>query len=260
MYKSKAKKEKYPNSTITITFSECASSQGMKSIGNIGKYGFTSGDLFAAEQLLVADNHNATLYNLSELGNNDEKYTFPDAYLLVVRKFVPNPDNVFQELKNLPWDTQVRVNNKIVNKKARHVLCFDQHEQKPQYESEKCRVIAYDQVPLLQQIQQLLPKYLGPLTNNIRAEGNWYYDINSCGVGYHGDDGRKIVIGCRFGQSLPLHYQWYNNDQPIGNNISFTLDHGDMYVMCAKATGNDWKSGKPFTLRHAAGLNFYTDL
>ena len=73
------------------------------------------------------------------------------------------------------------------------------------------------------------------------AEGNFYYDSSKCGVGFHGDEERKKVVGMRLstGGCAPLHYQWFKNKQPIGQRAVIPLDDGDLYVMSEKASGND---------------------
>ena len=72
---------------------------------------------------------------------------------------------------------------------------------------------------------------------------------------------------------MPIHWQWYINSKPVGQNMKFMINGGDIYVMSEKATGQDWKkkvrsvpsscpSGcrrEPLpTLRHAAGSTKYT--
>ena len=91
------------------------------------------------------------------------------------------------------------------------------------------------------------------------CEGNYYYDSTRCGIGYHGDSERKLVIGVRLGKSLPLCYYWYLNNERIGPQKNIMLNNGDMYMMSEKATGNDWKNRSKLTLRHAAGCNKYTN-
>lgn len=99
---------------------------------------------------------------------------------------------------------------------------------------------------------------MGMTGEKLLAEGNYYYD-QTCGIGYHGDAERKKVIGLRLGDSMPLVYQWYYQGNPIGDRYYFELDGGDMYIMCTKATGNDWKRRNDYTLRHAAGASKYID-
>jgi hypothetical protein len=106
---------------------------------------------------------------------------------------------------------------------------------------------------LLSKIRNFLPDFLGEKAKDLMVEGNYYYDVDKCGIGFHGDSERKKVIAIRLGKSIPLHFQWALNGKPIGERIELTLNHGDMYVMSEKATGYDWKTRKIPTLRHAAG-------
>ena len=103
-----------------------------------------------------------------------------------------------------------------------------------------------------------LPKH--SYHTNLIGEGNYYHDIRNCGIGYHGDTERKIVVGCRLGASMPLHYNWYHKRKPVGKNVQIPLHHGDIYIMDAKAVGYDWKSQNIYTLRHATGCSKYTKI
>ena len=48
-----------------------------------------------------------------------------------------------------------------------------------------------------------------------------------------------------------------NPPERIKKKISIPLEHGDIYIMNFKASGNDWKSKKNYTLRHATGCENY---
>lgn len=139
---------------------------------------------------------------------------------------------------------------RVVNKHARHNLCFADYSQDPDYQSGKGRVIAFNDVPILNQVREKLHLLINEY---LVAEGNYYYDIKRCDIGYHGDAERKKVIGFRLGSELPLSYRWYLNSKPIGEKFILQLQHGDLYVMSEKAVGNDWKKKSIYTLRHAAG-------
>lgn len=39
----------------------------------------------------------------------------------------------------------------------------------------------------------------------LEAEGNKYYDVNKCGIGFHGDTERKKVTVATFGESREIH-------------------------------------------------------
>jgi hypothetical protein len=58
----------------------------------------------------------------------------------------------------------------------------------------------------LQYIREFLPVILGEKAEEMKCEGNYYYDTSKCGVGFHGDAERKRVVGMRLGESFPLHY------------------------------------------------------
>jgi hypothetical protein len=54
---------------------------------------------------------------------------------------------------------------------------------------------------LLKKVRETLPEIIGEKANNLVAEGNYYYDISKCGIGFHGD-------AIRTGATLPLHFQY----------------------------------------------------
>jgi len=108
-------------------------------------------------------------------------------------------------------------------------------------------------LPLLSNVRDKLVEIIGKPAKGLVAEGNYYYDINKCGIGFHGDAERKKVIGIRVGATLPLHYQWFKESKPISERVKLSLNHGDIYLMSEKAVGTDWKKKKIPTLRHAAG-------
>ena len=90
----------------------------------------------------------------------------------------------------------------------------------------------------MNEVREGLGIAFGPKACDLKCEMmNYYYDINKCGIGYHGDSERKIVIAIRLGAPLPLHFQWFQGNKPVaGGHITLHLDHGDMYIMSEKAT------------------------
>ena len=99
-----------------------------------------------------------------------------------------------------------------------------------------------------------MPHYLGNKATALKAEGNYYFNAQKCGIGFHGDLERRRVIGLRLGATMLLHYQWHYRGERVGNRIVLTLNHGDLYVMSEKAVGTDWHKKIIYTLRHAAGV------
>jgi len=146
---------------------------------------------------------------------------------------------------------------KVKNKRARWNSCFADNDQEPDYENGKGTIISFSNVPVLNEIREKIPFYLGDKTKNLMGEMNLYYDLNKCGIGFHGDNERKIVVCARLGANIPLHYQWFYKGKPIGDRIIAPLNAGDIYIMSDKAVGNDWKERNIPTLRHAAGCEKY---
>ena len=144
---------------------------------------------------------------------------------------------------------------KVLNKRARYNLCYSDFSQESDYENKKGTIIHFDNIPLTKHLRERIPYYFGEKTTNLQGEGNYYYDLNKCGIGFHGDTERRIVIGMRLGESMPLHFQWYKKAVQIGERVKLQLNHGDIYIMSKKAVGFDWKKRKNniLTLRHAAG-------
>lgn len=246
------------NSTITITFCDTAENHvGMEKIGENNENGFFLGDLLNFRKYFEKKHAIVKLIDLNYPIENLNIYPNDEAYILIVRRGIDillenfNSSDLFDELIELNWDTKAKMYGRVVNKNARYNLCFSDFKQKPNYEQGKGRIIAFEDVPILNTIRKKLIKLIG--ISDIVAEGNYYYDVTKCGIGFHGDAERKLVIGTRLGASMPLEYQWFFESKPIGERIHLELNDGDIYFMSEKATGNDWKSRSIYTLRHAAG-------
>ena len=239
------------SSATTITFCECAEN------------GYSLQDLIITRDYFINLGVDAIIYDLNYPIENLGYYPDDEAYILIIRQGVnyllnnKNADDLKNELINLKWDTKAYMYGQVRNKKARYNLCFSNYDQKPDYANAKGRVISFNNLPILDDLKKKLNKLKINKNTDLVAEGNFYHDVNTCGIGYHGDAERKKVIGVRVGCTMPLVYQWYFNCKKIGEKIIFQLDHGDIYIMSEKATGNDFKKRKIYTLRHAAGSETY---
>ena len=169
-----------------------------------------------------------------------------------------DPDELYKEQLTFDWDKKYwdRRRQKVLNKHARYNVCYGTYFQEPSYENGKGTIISYEKVPLLNKWKSSMGMLFGEKANNLEVEGNYYYNTEKCGIGFHGDSERKKVIACSLGESRPIHWQWYQYSKPIGERIKFTLDNGDMYIMNEKTTGYDWKKRNIKTLRHAAGTKY----
>ena len=95
---------------------------------------------------------------------------------------------------------------------------------------------------------------VGEAFNNMNAEGNWYYNMENCGIGFHGDVERKKVLGVRLGmKSMNLCFKWFQNSKSFGSMFETVLNPGDTYIMSEKACGSDWKRRSIKSIRHCCG-------
>ena len=97
-------------------------------------------------------------------------------------------------------------------------------------------------------------------SRNLICEGNRYYDLKKCGIGFHGDVERRKVIALGLAGSSKMIWSLFQNSKPLGTPYEFTLHGGDVYIMSEKAVGHDWKKRSRITMRHAAGCKKYTNL
>jgi alkylated DNA repair dioxygenase AlkB len=249
--------------TFTLTFGDQAENHvGMQKIGELASEGFNLNDLQSTKKWF--EEHNATcgLINLAEYLPENNKYE-GEVYVLVIRNglgalLAPDhtADDFYNEQNTLQKDDKAFMYGRVVSKKARHNLCFADTSQEPDYANGKGRLVAYDSVPLLKKVRTELVNVIGEKARDLMVEGNYYYD-KTCGIGFHGDAERMKVVGVRVGATIPLHYQWFQKLKPVGERVKIDLDHGDMYIMSEKATGNDWRKKNILTLRHAAGAEKY---
>lgn len=247
--------------TVTITFGDCAENhKGMQIIGTTSAEGFTFEDLQVAQKWFMQYGYTPILYNLNTLLPIEYQNQATPAYLLHIPNGVNaiiSADEFLKEQDSLEKDTMAFMYGRVVNKIARHNLCFGDVSQEPDYANKKGRIVAYDQVSCLNMVRQAIPHIIGPKGENMVAEGNYYYNLKKCGIGYHGDSERRKVVAVRLGASIPLAYQWYLQTNPVGQRGLLSMNHGDIYIMSEKAVGTDWKKRSVLTLRHAAGADKY---
>jgi len=246
--------------TITITYGESVENHvGNQQIGDRNDSGISYSKLKTIETTLKNKGYNCQFIDLKNL--LDKKYTkdAEDAGILAVKDFVgtffkshTKSDQMFKDLIKLDWDKKALMKGRVVNKKARYNLCFADFDQNPDYASGKGRVYDFKKLDDLQKIRTFIEKLLNV---DVNAEGNYYYDVNQCYIGFHGDTERRVVVGVRFGADFPLYYQWYQNSESITDPYKINLENGDLYFMSEKAVGTDWKKKNSLTLRHAAGFN-----
>lgn len=247
-------------STITLTFGDRAENHaGMEIIGSMVDegMGYNFDDLKTIRSIFRSEGIKSILYDLE---NN--------AYVLVVkdgvRHLLQNTgytiDDFWDEQSQLDVDKKAFMYGRVVNKHARWNLCFDDVAHDPNYEKGEGRVIDFASIPVTKAVYDKFPDYFGEKSAGLKGEGNYYYDVSKCGIGYHGDSERRKVIAIRLGAPNAIYYQWHQYGKPIGDNIQLDVDGGDIYIMSEKAVGTDWKRKNIPTLRHAVGAPKYTDI
>tara|TARA_Y100000817_G_scaffold55091_1_gene40556 strand:- start:880 stop:1752 length:873 start_codon:yes stop_codon:yes gene_type:complete len=159
---------------------------------------------------------------------------------------------------------------KVKNKKARHNSLLYETTQMANFKQgqgtihpigallhwARLRSAIVDRMPVLQSI----------LTAPMVVEINKYYDTRGAigkptGIGWHGDEERKIVVGVRLGatEDMPMNWQWFYRHEQVGEKLVLPLQHGDVYIMSAKAVGTDRPKSARYTVRHATGLDHAKD-
>lgn len=257
--------------TWTITFSERVENHaGMQTIGNMAPEGFTLQELKTFSNFCTSKGFTTEEVDLEKNLPDDLKNEQTKAMILIVRgglKMLLDSDATLYEgfLKEVKAthtivDKHAWMRGRVVNKIARYNLCYGNESQKADYEAKKGTIVAFKDVPFLQKVRTRLGEYLGNKGKDMLAELNYYYDVNKCGIGFHGDGERRLVIGLRIGSSMNLHYQWFNQGSPVGKREILMLNEGDLYIMSEKAAGTDWRKRKIPTLRHAAGASQYTTI
>lgn len=256
------------DSASTITFGDVAENHvRMQQLGQLAQSGLSLQELIETKHRFEKKfpGCNVELICLNDnlpagtKGEEAHVLIIRDGVNLMLEEYGCNAEDLFMEHDSLDQDKQALMYKRVVNKKARYNLCFAEENQEPDYASGLGRVISFndDLIHITNFIRQQLPNYFGKKTKNLMAEGNYYYDVIKCGIGYHGDAERRIVIAIRIGIPIPLQYQWFHKGEPIGAPLRLHLNHGDMYAMSEKATGFDWKKKTIPTLRHAAGAESY---
>ena len=244
---------------MSITFGDQAENHvGMQMIGKGLSRGFSRKDLEKALKRFVKEGYECELISLTDAlpSHLRKEVKEADACVLVVRngvKAFTEVEGLYKEQEMLNFDKKAKMKGRVVNKKARWNLCYGEESQDPDYEGGKGTIVGFEKVPQLNRVRELLPKYFGELSEGLVAELNVYYDMESCGIGFHGDAERKVVVCLRLGASKPLHYQWYQRSSAVGERVIIPLREGDIYAMSEKAVGFDWMKKIVPTLRHATG-------
>lgn len=247
------------NQAICLTFGEQSENHvGMKiNGGGLAYSGFSVNEMEEIKKNLKVD---CEFYRLDEMV--DEEGLEPAAILIVrngLQKLIgENPEKMMEEQLSFEWDKKYWDNRrkKVLNKHARYNVCFGEKSVDANFEQKQGTIIGFDRVPILKNLKESLGGFFGDKAKELEVEGNLYYNVSKCGIGFHGDSERKRVIACSLGATRPIHWQWYYQSKPMGRRLKFEIGSGDIYIMSEKASGFDWKRRSQKTLRHAAGEKY----
>lgn len=213
--------------TISITFCDQGENHvGMQTIGKLAETGYSGDQMNAFQQFFESQNYQTELIQLNTIE------TMPYASLLIVKNYLSPEENVsmMSELVSLVWDKKAKMYGRVINKKARYNLCIADFDQEPDYDSGKGRIYKWGS-PSLTRLSSVHDSLLSLDPMLGVAEMNYYYDVEKCNIGYHGDAERKRVVCLRVGQSIPLKYRWYNKGSPTTQELSRVINGGDLYIM-----------------------------
>lgn len=263
---------------ITETFCECGENHaGMEKVGEMAAEGdgFTLEDLQqAAEFAISVFGCSCRIIDLGDgirdvVGDAVPVEAVRPAYVLVIRGLTTGVEE-FKQLLDVKWDTKYfdTRRKKVLNKHARSNNIVGYFEQEADYENGKGTVVHFDRVPALKALLEERLHMLGERFKKlILAEGNRYGDggAKKNGIGFHGDAERRLVVAMRCSAvegapSMPMKFQWYYKNSPVGEMASIELQTGDVYVMSEVAVGTDWRHSSWLTLRHATGADKYVTI
>lgn len=242
---------------------------GMEKVGRMVEpgEGFSLSDFKKWGRIFKRSGYVVEIHHLNRLAADQrvspEGSDMEDAFVMVVRGgvnfFLATIDktdaDLLEEMRALEWDRKYydTRRKKVLNKNARANVCFGEESREPDYEAKKGRIVGYDACECLATIKAGMAEVLGEKCENLICEGNRYFDLRKCGIGWHGDAERRKVAAFRVGEDMDLHFNWFERHASFGVTLKLTLKSGDMYMMSEKAVGTDWKRSSIPTVRHSAG-------
>jgi hypothetical protein len=230
----------------------------------IPEHGYSCDQLISLGETLESHGMDVEWFDLGAHWNEGHANETMEAGVLVIRKGVQHilktcdTQDLWDEHNSIIPDKHAKMRGRVVQKRARWNLCFDDHDQTPDFDHGKGTIVSWNHIPLTLSIRNQIQEWTQD--DDLKGESNVYYNPDTCGIGYHGDGERKKVFAARFGatEKIPLYFQWFKKSAPVGERIPIHFNDGDMYVMSEKAVGFDWLKKNIPTIRHAAGCDKYT--
>ncbi len=242
---------------------ECALDENVPLVDEDGLF-----DMCGLECLV--DEGSGEVYTTDDLWQEHCDTAIMDKHLLNTRRSKPAKPAV-PATQDSPAQPAVPAQPCIQTKHARWNLCYGDDAIEPDFTVGQGTVVAFDDIPALNHIRKWLPLIFGEKADRLVAELNYYFHTpkkngkgwkkDNCGIGYHGDGERKLVICGRLGEDMPIFFRWYWKSKRLDlSAFSRVLNSGDFYAMSEWAVGQKWRCGVKYgpTLRHAAGAEKYT--
>lgn len=269
----KSKKEVVPRSLKfpghswkagVYTFSNVVENHiGMQKIGEKGE-GLTREDVTKAANFFLEKGADLYLLNLG-----DESKSGIEGSIVLIKNGVDylggDVDKIWKQTQDLGVDgvdtTFYNSRRKVVqNKNARWNFNVADEDQSADMEKGKGTVHSFEKLDELKKVREGLGEIGIAKTCGLLAEANIYYSDDT-GIGFHGDAERNIVIGVCMGKDRVIEWQAFSGGFPIGDRITLTLSHGDVYMMDEAASGHGWSSHayKSDHYRHRAGFKKWLD-
>lgn len=254
-----------PESAVSLTFANRGENEpGMEKIGGAASQLVTM-DMLKSAKMQWGDE--AELYDLSAMVDNElvDKHMGGGAGVLVLRKFAQRlmgedaPSHIEHELELQKQrgkiDSKALMRGQVKNKNARHNNVMANFDQDPDHAKGKGTVVKLEDYPFINALASHAAMWMQQ-DNPLICEQNRYYNVESCGIGWHGDAEREIVLGYRAGEAtkkMPMMFQAFYQGCLVGPQTRIKLNRGDVYIMTSKAVGTDSKQKTKVTWRHAAG-------
>lgn len=248
-----------PNPAATFTFShDVESFRGMRVHGKTGaKPVLTRRRFDEIAEALRAKGNQVEVVRLEELV---EDANAPEATLLIIHPGGPlgmpaaellgETDKMKPSIDGHFWNDRRKI---VMNKQLRFNGVLTDEAIPADLPNGQGTVMNFADYPVASSVRKRIGEIFGEGFEDLYGEVNYYFDASKCGIGFHGDAERNMVIGFRVGEPISLAFQWFQRSRPVGERFKRVLAPGTLYAFDEKAVGSDWKSSSILTLRHAAG-------
>lgn len=251
-----------PCESCAITFSGCVESDPSAVSEGTRRTALTFDDLKNIAALLQS---HGCVVEIIDMSTTHQGKTIC-AGVLVVRDYFEN--EIFHELQSVKLrfvDRHMWSYGKCKNKNARWNTNMTNKAAEgdipnPNPKNRCSSQIPFDEYPAAKRARDKLTE-LGRLLNldlkDLKMEVNYYFPKGY--IGRHGDVERNLVVGGSVGVADRV-IQWCEyHRNTSGKTYQVVLRPGDMYIMCGKASGQDWKQSSIPTFRHCAGSQAFVD-